>query len=121
MAVPVVTSVGIETSTFVQLPHDWRSLLDRTVSEKEIAEFVNGYAALWTPEEIARLPVDCRPRRVRDGEDITRWAFQLATAHCASPAEGDDEYLLDKMLVFVTRAAMRLAQVQAAAAEGPLD
>jgi hypothetical protein len=112
------TQVGIETSSFAQSPHDWRSLLANTASEGEIVSFVNDQMAMWSPDEIVRLPMECRPRRVRDGEDITRWAFQLATAHCASTAQGDDEYLLDKLLVFVTAAAMHLAEVQAVPTDG---
>ena len=112
------TEVGIETLSFAPLPNDWRSLLGQASSEGEIVSFVNEQMAMWTPEEIARLSVDCRPRRVRDASDVSRWAFQLATAHCASMAQGDDEYLLEKLLVFVTQAAMRLAEVQAVHEDG---
>jgi hypothetical protein len=93
---------------------DWRSLVNAASTEEEVVSATRDYVATWTPEEIARLPDDCRPGRIRDGEDIGRWAFDLATAHCAMNVEGDQEELLTKMLVFVTHAAGRLAEIKAA-------
>jgi hypothetical protein len=93
---------------------DWRSLLRAASTEEEIISAARDYVATWSPEEVARLPAECRPGRIRDGEDIGRWAFDLATAHCATTVGGEEEDLLTKMLVFVTHAAGRLAEIKAA-------
>lgn len=111
--------VGTETSSFAASPHSSQSLIAEALTERDVVSCVRDHLALWSPEEIAHLPEDCRPRRIRDGEDIDRWAFALAQAHCGTPAEGDDEYLLTKMLVFVTQAAMRLTQLKAVHEDGP--
>jgi hypothetical protein len=92
---------------------DWRNLIRTASQEEEVIELVRDHIARWSPEEIARLPEDCRPPRIRDAEDISRWAFELASSHCAQVAPSDDEALLDRMLEFVTHAAVRLSELKA--------
>lgn len=92
---------------------DWRNLIRSSTQEDEIVELVRDHMARWSPEEIARLPEDCRPGRIRDAEDISRWAFDLASTHCAQVVRTDDEPLLERMLEFVTQAAVRLSELRA--------
>jgi hypothetical protein len=91
-------------------PPDWLSLILASSSEEEVASSARDYIATWSPEEIAQLPKHCRPWRIRDGEDISTYAFQLTRAHCAG--ENEDESLLEKMMVFFTHASTRIAQIQ---------
>jgi len=92
---------------------DWRNLILDSTHEDEVVELVRDHMARWSPEEIARLPQDCRPPRIRDAEDIGRWAFELASTHCAGTIAHDDEPLLERMLEFVTQAAVRLSELRA--------
>ena len=96
---------------------DWRNLMREAAHEQEVVGLVRDHLARWTPEEIARLPEDCRPPRIRDAEDVSRWAFELASTHCAQNMSEADEPLLDRMLEFVTQAAMRLSALNAEPAE----
>lgn len=93
-------------------PEDWRNLIRTSIQEDEVLMLVRDHMALWAPEEIARLPEDCRPGRIRDADDISRWAFELATTHCAQTVSPEDEPFLDRMLEFVTQAAIRLAELK---------
>ena len=98
-------------------PEDWRNLLRASTQEDEVLMLVRDHMALWAPEEIARLPEDCRPGRIRDADDISRWAFELATTHCAQAVLPEDEPFLDRMLEFVTQAAIRLSELKTPAAQ----
>ena len=91
---------------------DWRNLILTSTQEDEVVELVRDHMALWSPEEIARLPMDCRPGRIRDAEDISRWAFELASTHCAQVVTRDDEAVLERMLEFVTQAAVRISELR---------
>ena len=95
----------------------WRDLIALSPSEDAIVQVTREYLASWNPEELSRLPVECRPGRMRDGEDISRWAFELASAHCAERCTPAAEPILARMLGFVTAAGRRLAQLNAAEAE----
>jgi hypothetical protein len=94
-------------------PPDWLSLVLASSDEAKLAATARDYLASWSPEEVFQLPKECRPGRIRDGEDISHYAFQLARAHCLRRPGGRDHRLLEKMMVFFTHAATRVAQVQA--------
>jgi hypothetical protein len=94
-------------------PEDWRNLIRDSVNEDEVVSLVLDHMALWSPEEIARLPEDCRPGRIRDAHDISHWAYLLASNHCAGTVPAEDEGLLDRMLEFVTQAAIRVTELKA--------
>lgn len=94
-------------------PPDWLSLILASSSEEEVTSTARDYLATWSPEELLRLPKDCQPGRIRDGEDISSFAFQLARAHCFFRGTDRDKALLEKMMVFFTHAATRVAQLSA--------
>ena len=78
-------------------PEDWRNLILASTQEEEVVGLVRDHMARWSPEEIARLPEECRPPRIRDAEDISRWAFELASTHCAQSLTADEDGLLDSL------------------------
>lgn len=92
-------------------PPDWLSLILASSSAAEVAATARDYLANWSPDEIAMLPRDCRPGRIRDGVDIGNLAFKLARAHCFLHAD-DEDGLLEKMMVFFTHASTRIAQLE---------
>jgi hypothetical protein len=94
-------------------PPDWLSLILAASSEAEVTSTTRDYLASWSPPEISRLPKDCRPGRIRDGVDINNFAFVLARAHCFQEAAPRNMPLLEKMMVFFTHAARRIAQMHA--------
>src|SRR5204862_5743981 len=102
-------------------PEDWRHLIRHAGSEEDIVQLVRDHLAMWSPEEIARLPIDCRPARVSDGDDVSRWAYTLALTHCSGAVSEADEPLVDRMLEFVTQAAVRLAALRTAAKGSEAD
>ena len=96
------------------LSPDWRSVIHGAATEEELVSVTRDYLACWSPEEIARLPVECRPGRVRDGQDIGHWAFELTSCHLSRGMAADDDTLVLKMMLFVNEAAERLARLQGA-------
>jgi hypothetical protein len=100
---------------------DWRNLILASSQEEDVVELVRDHLARWTPEELVGLPLECRPPRIRDAEDISRWAFELATTHCAQSGMGADDPVLERMLEFVTQAAIRISELRAEAARTELS
>lgn len=90
----------------------WQGRLNECVEPHEVVMAVKDYLALWTPEEIGALPEACRPGRIVDGDDVAGYALTLARAQC----DGIDPQL-DKLAVFMTSAALRLAQITARTSE----
>ena len=86
--------------------------LAQTRTEREIVRIVRDYVSEWTPEDLSKLPLQCRPPKISDGIDICGFAYVLAKARFA--AEGDEiEARLVQLEAFFAQACARVAQVLA--------
>ena len=90
----------------------WQGILNECVEPAEVVRTVKDYLARWTPEEIAALPAHCRPGRLVDGDDVADYALRVARAQCDGTS-----FEVDKLAVFMTNAALRLAQITARTSE----
>ncbi|HET7401589.1 MAG TPA: hypothetical protein VFJ62_07395 [Usitatibacter sp.] len=92
--------------------NDWRAFLVIAPTEEDVIRLTREYVATWGPEQIAHLPAECRPGRIRDGEDIGQWAYELAQAHCSLRFAEDDDRLVASLLAFTAEAVARIAEVR---------
>jgi hypothetical protein len=90
----------------------WFRQLDDARSAAEVVSITRDYFAMWTPQEIARLPDPCRPPHLRDATDIEELHRATVDAYRASRATGDELTLLQKLTSVIVRASMRLAQLR---------
>jgi len=104
---------GSQTGRFQSPAGLWPQVLDDAVTEHDLVMVVREYLATLGPDEIARLPADCRPGKITDGEDVGDFAFRLATAHLEFAGSRTDRLLLERVMGFFTRATSRLASLQA--------
>lgn len=89
----------------------WQQRLSGALTEDEIIRLVKDYLAAWTPEELARLPLNCRPGAIKDGEDVTSYAFAMVQHQCMA---GPHEAELDHIATFFAAASHRISQILAA-------
>jgi|KBSMisStandDraft_5_1062788.scaffolds.fasta_scaffold1254044_1 hypothetical protein len=104
---------GSQTGRFNSPAGLWPQVLDDAITEHDVVTVVREYLATLGPDEISRLPADCRPGKVNDGEDIGDFAFRLATAHLEFAGSRADRLLLERVMGFFTQASSRLAILQA--------
>jgi hypothetical protein len=90
----------------------WELGLDAALDVAGVVALACDYVAALTPEHLARLPEDCRPRPIRYEDDIDYWAFQLGQRYCAANDEPVDGGLLHDMLDFFLHALIRLAELR---------
>ncbi len=81
-------------------------------SEDEVVEIVREYMRDWLPEEIGHLPQDCRPRKVRDGEDLNLWAWDLARACVSFDVDPERLPLVEEMDAFIGQSCRRVAEIR---------
>ena len=55
----------------------WLRRLDAAPTAADVMWIVRDYLATWRPEEIDRLPEDCRPGRVSERDEVSYIAYQL--------------------------------------------
>lgn len=89
----------------------WYHLLDSATSPLEVVSVSRDYIASWTPQELAYLPVDCRPGKLRDRSDIEFLHDKLVDEYRDSHASGEALTRLQELTSFIVRAAIRIAEL----------
>ena len=79
-------------------------------SEEEVVELVRMYLGSWRPEDLAEIPVQCRPGKVRDAEDVGDCAYELTKARIAA---NGPQALLVEMETFFAQACSRISELEA--------
>ena len=93
----------------------WDLTIGEATTEHEVIELALYFISTWTPQELARLPVDCRPGRVRDADDIGSLAVNLSRAVMSASAQ--DAPYVQRMAGFFSQASERLSQLLRAPSE----
>jgi len=94
----------------------WFHQLDRAASVPEVINVCREYLATWHPEELALLPAECRPGRIKNHADVEALHSCLVEEYRSNRLTGERYSTLQRMTSFVVRASVRLAQLQAEAA-----
>jgi len=93
----------------------WEGQLEQAATPAEVIAIARDYLALLAPEEIVLLPVDARPRRVRDADDLAEIHERLVEAYQRTRASGAELALLQRLASFFARATARLSDLAAGA------
>src|SRR6478672_11700577 len=75
--------------------------LRTAASERDVVELAREYLGEWLPEEIGRLPVECRPVKLRDGDDLGNLAVNLAIATTSFEIEPEDLRMVEELDAFI--------------------
>jgi hypothetical protein len=89
----------------------WFAQIDRARSVPEALSVARDYIATITPEELALLPPECRPGRIRDEKDIEDLHGTLVDVYRASRATGEELEVLQRLTSFYVRLAIRLSEL----------
>jgi hypothetical protein len=68
------------------------------------------YLATWTPKDLAKLPRECRPGRVKSPGDIEQLHASLVEEYRQNRLSGEELSALQRLTSFIVRATVRLAQ-----------
>ena len=77
------------------------------------------FMATLTPAELATLPEECRPARLRDEEDIEALHSCLVEEYRVSRATGAELQTLQRLTSFVVRTSIRLAELGKPSSDAP--
>ena len=86
--------------------------LRAVASEHAVLGLVRDYLGEWLPEELAQLPDECRPGKLRDGEDLGSLAVSLARASNSFSLPPPSMEVVEEMDVFVGLACRRVAELR---------
>ncbi len=89
----------------------WFAQIDRARSVTEALSVARDYVATLTPQELALLPEECRPGRIRDLKDVEDLHGTLVDVYRASRASGEELDVLQRLTSFSVRLAIRLSEL----------
>jgi hypothetical protein len=87
----------------------WSRQIDSASSAREVVAVVRDYLATWTPKDLAMLPRECRPGRVKSPGDIDQLHASLVEEYRLNRLAGEELHALQRLTSFVVRASLRLA------------
>lgn len=90
----------------------WLYAISAAETEADVVIALRDFLATWTPSEISTLPVDCRPGRIANAEDINEMAYFLSTEHLSSQVELAHSATLERLMSFFTHATARIAELR---------
>src|SRR5687768_2231744 len=90
----------------------WTELLEIATTPDEILVLVRDFLATWSPDELAGLPAECRPRaRFLVPEEVVLYAYTLALARCEATSNNPELLRMDR---FFSEASRRMAMAMSA-------
>ena len=78
----------------------------------EVVAVTRDYLATWTPKDLAKLPRECRPGRVKSPGDIEQLHSSLVEEYRQNRLAGEELSALQRLTSFIVRASVRLAQFE---------
>ena len=98
-----------------RIPHDdmrvWHEAIDTGKSPHDVIATMQDYVASLTPRDLAPIPADCRPGRIRDESDIDYWNLRLADACKELWGTDRDGRLITEMSQMFLRASVRVSRL----------
>jgi hypothetical protein len=80
-----------------------------THTESDVVAVLRECLRDWHPSDLIKLPQECRPGKIRDGEDIAELAFTLTKTRIDSSESND---LLVKLEMLFAHACQRLGRIE---------
>lgn len=85
--------------------------LSKARSVDEILKVTRDYLSGWSREDLAGLPDNCRPGRLKDRGDIELWADRLLGASRTEMLVIENEVRLDRLTNHFLIASVRIRQL----------
>lgn len=89
----------------------WDSRLDTATTPAAVADLCELYVTAWSFQDLGQIPSSCQPSYGVEAGDVSPYAAKLATRLDGRDAEAAP--MLHRMSTFFSKAAHRLAQIEA--------
>ena len=92
--------------------HTWQERIEEAGTEPEVVAVTRDYLARLSQDEYAELPLELRPRKIVDANDIAAYALDLARHEADDP---DEMNLVQRLAQLLSRASVRVSEIAGAA------
>ena len=91
---------------------NWHPQVDSCETPDELLSVARDYLASWEPEELAVVPSQARPTRIKGIDDIAYWHQRLVDCYVTGAAQGQGMEQVRGMLHFFALAIQRAAELR---------
>jgi len=91
--------------------HTWQERIEEAGTEPEVVAVTRDYLARLSQDEYAELPLELRPRKIVDANDIAAYALDLARHEADDP---DEMNLVQRLAQLLSRASVRVSEIAGA-------
>jgi len=91
--------------------HTWQERIEEAGTEPEVVAVARDYLARLSQDEYAELPLELRPRKIVDANDIAAYALDLARHEAEDP---DEMNLVQRLAQLLSRASVRVSEIAGA-------
>jgi hypothetical protein len=91
--------------------HTWQERIEEAGTEPEVVAVTRDYLARLSQDEYAELPLELRPRKIVDANDIAAYALDLARHEAEDP---DEMNLVQRLAQLLSRASVRVSEIAGA-------
>jgi len=91
--------------------HTWQVRIKEAGTEPEVVAVTRDYLARLSQDEYAELPLELRPRKIVDANDIAAYALDLARHEAEDP---DEMNLVQRLAQLLSRASVRVSEIAGA-------
>lgn len=92
-------------------PKEWQSRIRLAKDEEAVLALAREYAESLPAERLDRLPPGCRPGPFAERDDVAAFNVHLAREELMFEGPEEDVAMLREMLLVMSEAALRLAQL----------
>jgi hypothetical protein len=89
----------------------WFTQLEDAADASELVAVARDYLASWEAPDLALIPEEARPQRVKGIDDIAHWHNRLVDCYCTGAALGANCEKVRDMLQFFSFAVQRATEV----------
>jgi hypothetical protein len=93
----------------------WQMLLESAATEHDVVHIARDFIASFTPHEVELMPLECRPCKLVDGEDLASYSYDLATHR--GDVDDAGAAVMQAFTRFFADASERLARVSGTGAD----
>ena len=94
------------------LEDSWRRAIDAAATEGELISLARSFVAEVPEAQLAVLPGEWKPQRLRSTNDVSLITFRLAQAYCGPTLDKHREACMRSMLAFFQSLSQRLFAVR---------
>ena len=100
---------------------DWQQKVRVAADQQELLGLAREYLASWYHGDLAQIPEECRPPRIKGVDDLHYWSARLAESFCTAAAHEGHIGRPREMRAFCREPAERARVVPPDSASNELD